>query len=751
MLLASLTTLPVGRHALRAGWGLALLAGLALACFPASGDARFGAAILHVDAMSLPFLLVLTLFGLMSGARDAGLACAALTVATGNPVLFCVGAAALVVLPRDPGGGPRGAPASGSWGVAAVALGTALLSGGDAWRLSVLPGPVLVAAAALMGLSPRPLSGARHVAPASVRDLAGLVAGCCLAVRMLVDWPAAPVGAAWGGGVAAVGLLAALAGGSRALTAPDAARVLSGLLAAWGGLGLLLVGLVVVGRADDLPLLALGAFRALVLLLGGVGMAMLAVLLVLRDIAAAAGPLALARAGGLAALMPRASGVLVLALAVGCGLPPLAGFAVLWLVVHSLLALPRAEGLAGEIAPLLVLSGVGLVSGLMMLATLRLVACVVLGRPRTPRAAGAVDCTAAALRAPLACLGVAGALSLLPGLWLWLTRAAGWQAAGLVRMVPSGAQPPWLGLAAPGGDGVFYPAGIVLLLLLAGGLVLAAARLAGIPASRPVAAWTEGAPPSPPWMPFGDAATQAGPALFVSQIDAILDATRPARGVVRRGMQAGRWCRRLGPGADGMGGGAGGAPCDDPGPAVDRGRGAGAAVGPAMIGLLLGCVLLAVHVTMMVALAPVVRGVVAAGVAQLGGDRPMPVRMRWRRLLALARQRGLRAAGMADVMPALALAASVAACVLVPSFALGLPGSGLSDLLLVAGLLVLVRLALLGPALAAGQARSGRAAAGTGAALAVMQAVFPLVVAGAVLATGHGGIDAILTRMHTRT
>ncbi|ACI52786.1 hypothetical protein Gdia_3056 [Gluconacetobacter diazotrophicus PA1 5] len=167
-----------------------------------------------------------------------------------------------------------------------------------------------------------------------------------------------------------------------------------------------------------------------------------------------------------------------------------------------------------------------------------------------------------------------------------------------------------------------------------------------------------------------------------------------------------------------------------------------------MIGLLLGCVLLAVHVTMMVALAPVVRGVVAAGAARLGGDRPMPVRMRWRRLLALARQRGLRAAGMADVMPPLALAASVAACALVPSFALGLPGSGLSDLLLVAGLLVLVRLALLGPALAAGQARSGRAAAATGAALAVMQTVFPLVVAGAVLATGHGGIDAILTRMH---
>jgi hypothetical protein len=570
LLLASLTPWPLHRHAVRAGWGLVLLAGLAMACFSvlasplpftlSAGSGGWGGVdLLQVDAVSLPFVLVLAMVGLASGARHAGLACAALTVATGNPILFCGGAASLVPLLRA-GRGIR------SGGVVSVAMAAALLvGGGGAWRLAVLPGPVLVAGAILMGLSLRPLAGARHVAPASIGDLAGLVAGCCWGVRMLVDWPAGLVGsglvgsglvgsglvgsgsvdAVWGGGIGAGGLMLALAGGARALTAPDAARVLAGLLGGWGGLALLLVGLVVVGRADDLPLLALGAFRALVLLLAGVGMAMLASILVLRDIAAAAGSLVLTRAGGLAALMPRAAGVLAMALAVGCALPPLCGFAALWLLVRSLLALPRADGLAGEIPPLLAVCGVGLVSGLMVLALVRLVGCVVLGRPRTPRAAGAVDSVSVGLRAPLACLGVVLVLSLAPGLWLWLTRAAAWQAAGLAHAVPPGARPPWLGLVAPGGDGVFYPAGIMLLLTLAGGLVLLLSRLAGGVASRPVVAWTEGAPPSPPWMPFGDPATQAGPALFVGRIDGILGVTRLVRGAVWRSMRGRRRVRRL--------------------------------------------------------------------------------------------------------------------------------------------------------------------------------------------------------------
>ncbi|WP_244959764.1 hypothetical protein [Gluconacetobacter azotocaptans] len=554
--------MPVPAAAIRAGWALALVLGLAMACLPAlvyvplqsSGRSMPAAllAVVRVDALSLPFVLVISAVGLASGTAErplapSALAGAALAATTGHPVLFGVGAA--TVLPMIHAG--RGV----AWGVLAGAVATALLAdGGGAamggWRLAILPAPVLLFAALLMGLSPRPLSGARRVRPAGAGELAGFVLGCCLLVRMLVDWPAGRIGASWGMGIGGIGLLLAMAGGGRALTARDAPRVLAGMLAAWGGVAMLLVGLAVVGRADDLPLLALGAARTLFLLPAGAGMAVLAAILVTSGITREAGPLVLARVGGLAALMPRAGATLALALAIACALPPLAGFAVLWLLVQSLLALPRADGLAGEIPSLLALCGGGIVSGLLLLAGVRMGAILLLGRPRTPRCAAAADLSPARLGAALSCLGVAGAVSVLPGLWLWLTRAAGWQVAALGgavplgAAVPDGARPSPLSLSAAGGTGTFYPAGIVLLFGLCGGVVLMLSRLGGALPARPTVAWTEGAPPSPPWMPFGDPATQAGPGLFVGRLDAVLGLTRLLRGPVRGLLRAVRWVGR---------------------------------------------------------------------------------------------------------------------------------------------------------------------------------------------------------------
>lgn len=539
---------PAALPVVRGGWALAMVLGLALACMPAlmsvplQPSGRFGLAgvlaVLRVDPLSLPFVLVIATVGLAAGGAETPLACAALAVATGNPILFGLGAA--TVLPMVRAG--RGV----AFGVVAGATATALLAGGadGGWRLAILPVPVLIFAVVLMGLSPRPLSGARHVRPAWTGDVAGFVLGCCLLLRMLVDGPAGRIGASWGIGIGGVGLLLAMAGGTRALTAGDASRVLAGMLSAWGGVAVLLAGLAVVGRADDLPLLALGAGRTLFLLPAGIGMAALAAILTVSNIAREAGPLVLARTGGLAALMPRAGATLALALAVACALPPLAGFAVLWLLVQSLLALPRADGLTGEIPSLLALCGGGIVSGLLLLAGVRMGATLLLGRPRTPRCAAATDLPPGRLVAALSCLGVAGGVSVLPGPWLWLTRAGGWQIAGLGDAAPQGARPSLLSLAAAGGTGTFHPLGILLLCGLCGGVVLVMSRLGGGPSVRPTVAWTEGAPPSPPWMPFGDPTTQAGPGLFVGRLDAILGLTRlirgPARGLVRAVRRAAR-------------------------------------------------------------------------------------------------------------------------------------------------------------------------------------------------------------------
>ncbi|MBB2177079.1 hypothetical protein [Gluconacetobacter johannae] len=169
-----------------------------------------------------------------------------------------------------------------------------------------------------------------------------------------------------------------------------------------------------------------------------------------------------------------------------------------------------------------------------------------------------------------------------------------------------------------------------------------------------------------------------------------------------------------------------------------------------VLACVLGLPLLGLHLALMVAMAPVVRGVVDWCVAGLAGRGAPSVLMRWRWIVALARRRGLRAAGTAATGAACGatLAAALAACCLVPSAALGLPGAGLSDLLVVAGLLGLVRLGLVVTALGPGVARAGRAAVSGATGLAMMQAVMPVVIAVAGLATGVTGIDGLLARMH---
>ncbi|KDU95718.1 hypothetical protein CFR78_02950 [Komagataeibacter rhaeticus] len=95
-----------------------------------------------------------------------------------------------------------------------------------------------------------------------------------------------------------------------------------------------------------------------------------------------------------------------------------------------------------------------------------------------------------------------------------------------------------------------------------------------------------------------------------------------------------------------------------------------------------------------------------------GERRPPDPAAHWRALRRAWRQPGVRSAAGAHVTalaPWLALAAAMGAAILVPSFSLGLPGSDLSDLLVVGGLLEMAFLALLVVAFAAGLPRPGHA------------------------------------------
>ncbi|MGY6768735.1 hypothetical protein [Komagataeibacter sp. NFXK3] len=119
------------------------------------------------------------------------------------------------------------------------------------------------------------------------------------------------------------------------------------------------------------------------------------------------------------------------------------------------------------------------------------------------------------------------------------------------------------------------------------------------------------------------------------------------------------------------------------------------------------------HMALVALMAPVWIALLRWMAACMEGERRPPAPLaHWRVLRHAWRQAGVRSAAGAQVTavaPWLGLAAGLAAAGLVPSFCIGLPGSDLSDLLIVGGLLEMAFLALVVTALAAGLARPGHA------------------------------------------
>ncbi|HTW27930.1 MAG TPA: NADH-quinone oxidoreductase subunit H [Acetobacteraceae bacterium] len=113
--------------------------------------------------------------------------------------------------------------------------------------------------------------------------------------------------------------------------------------------------------------------------------------------------------------------------------------------------------------------------------------------------------------------------------------------------------------------------------------------------------------------------------------------------------------------------------------------------------LLIAAVTQLIHAALMIAAAPVVVGLIRRIKARLAGRVGPPVLQPWRDLIRLARKEPVVAENASFVFtgaPAVALAATFAAAMLVPSFALGMVTAPVSDLIVLAGLLTLARCAL---------------------------------------------------------
>lgn len=160
---------------------------------------------------------------------------------------------------------------------------------------------------------------------------------------------------------------------------------------------------------------------------------------------------------------------------------------------------------------------------------------------------------------------------------------------------------------------------------------------------------------------------------------------------------------------------------------------------------LAGVLTLLLHAALVLAAAPVLAGLLGRARARLLGRSGPPALQPWRDLVRLARKQPVLAedaSWLFAAVPGVCVAATLAAALLVPSFALGMATAPLADLLVVAGLLALARCALALAGLDAGTAAGGMGASRTTSIAAYAEPVLLLVFLVLALLAGTTNLDA---------
>jgi formate hydrogenlyase subunit 3/multisubunit Na+/H+ antiporter MnhD subunit len=285
---------------------------------------------------------------------------------------------------------------------------------------------------------------------------------------------------------------------------PDIDGSVGGLLRRQAGLATAGVGLALIARAADLPGAASFALAATLLSAAGASVAGVLTTLAAQAMAASVGTVRLSRLGGLVHAMPVSSGALATGLLGLSALPPGLGFAGLWLLFEAIMGAPRTGGLPFQLPLALTGAAVAISAALATAASVRLVGIAVLGRPRTPLAAGAQE-VKAPFRVILMVLAAGSLLAgILPGPVLWLLADPAIHAlAGTPPGVSVG-----MALLSPAAASPDYPALPVAALLALG---TGAARLLqrwSRKESKAAGFWAGGMKP-PAGLPFGDPAAQS--------------------------------------------------------------------------------------------------------------------------------------------------------------------------------------------------------------------------------------------------
>jgi hydrogenase-4 component B len=382
------------------------------------------------------------------------------------------------------------------------------------WRAAVVLLLAIAGAGSKAGLAPLHiwLPPAHASAPGHVSALmSGAMTKVALYVlaRLLFDLcgPAQPLW--WGVPLLVLGAAGAVLGGLRANLEADLKSVLACSTIENVGLITVGLGLALAARAADLPPLAALAMGGALLHALAHGLFKGLLFLGAGAVQHQAGTRKLHLLGGLVRGMPITTACVIAGGACLAALPPSSGFAGEWTLFQAVLGAPRIGGLAFQTLVCVVAALMALAAALAASAAVRLIGVAFLGRPRSPRAAAAEEAGWYSRAAMAGLIGVSAVIGLFPGGVLALAAPA------LQRL--TGAALPGAGalVLAPQADGPGLAAPALAVLL---GLALAATawvvRRRTVAGHRTAPAWDCGFGPPPPWLPFGDPATQYGGASF---------------------------------------------------------------------------------------------------------------------------------------------------------------------------------------------------------------------------------------------
>src|SRR4051812_12537002 len=299
----------------------------------------------------------------------------------------------------------------------------------EGWRAAAVLALGLAGAGAKAGLVPLhawlPLA---H--PAAPSHVSALMSGAMTKVaiyvlaRLLLDLcgPAQP--SWWGIPLLVLGAGSALLGALRANLEDDTKTLLACSTIENVGFVVLGLGLALAFRGADLgPLAALAAGAALLHALNH-GVFKTLLFLVAGAVLHSAGSRKLDRLGGLIHAMPVTAGAALVGAAAAASLPPLSGFAGEWLLLQSLLAGWRVSDIAFQVIAAAAAALAAMAAALAAAAMLRLFGLVFLGRPRSPRGAGAQEVSAIERAALLLPAGLTVLFGLFPGALLELAAPA---------------------------------------------------------------------------------------------------------------------------------------------------------------------------------------------------------------------------------------------------------------------------------------------------------------------------------------